>query len=106
MNGFTTRRGAGFPVKPPGQIALPRLRPAYGGTFERGSGTDAAPSVAAFAAGFGNVAPVGVLPFHKPGEATWQVLGMPFTLRDVPGPTVEQTGRVRGVFAAHSLHTV
>ncbi|MFD3332400.1 pyruvate formate-lyase-activating protein [Streptomyces sp. NPDC058700] len=62
--------------------------------------------VAAFAGGLGNVSRVDVLPFHKLGEAKWQALAKPFTLRDTPSPSPEEVARVREVFRCHGLNAV
>jgi pyruvate formate lyase activating enzyme len=62
--------------------------------------------VAAFAASLGIVSRVDVLPFHKLGEAKWQALGMPFSLRDTPSPTPEQTVMAKDIFTAHGLKAV
>jgi pyruvate formate lyase activating enzyme len=60
----------------------------------------------AFAAGFGNVSRIDVLPFRKLGEAKWQAPGMPFTLTGTPSTTAEQTPPARSVSATHGLHAV
>ncbi|WP_406292138.1 pyruvate formate-lyase-activating protein [Embleya sp. NBC_00896] len=60
-------------------------------------------TLAAFAAGLGNVERVDVLPFHKLGAAKYDELGIVFPLRDTPPPTAELVDRVRAQFRAHGL---
>ncbi|MFJ3505854.1 pyruvate formate-lyase-activating protein [Streptomyces luteogriseus] len=57
----------------------------------------------AFLAGLGNVDRVDVLPFHKLGAHKYEALGIPFPLRDTPGPDTELTERVREQFREHGL---
>src|SRR5262245_32128853 len=46
-------------------------------------------SIAAFAAGLGNVERVEVLPFHQMGRFKWEKLGLDYTLVDTRVPTLE-----------------
>ncbi|EPH46472.1 pyruvate formate-lyase-activating protein [Streptomyces aurantiacus] len=57
----------------------------------------------AFLAGLGNVDRVDVLPFHKLGAHKYEALGLPFPLRDTPGPGPDLVERVRRQFHAHGL---
>ncbi|MBJ3812969.1 pyruvate formate lyase-activating protein [Streptomyces flavofungini] len=57
----------------------------------------------AFLAGLGNVDRVDVLPFHKLGAHKYDALGIPFPLRDTPGPGPDLVERVRRQFRAHGL---
>lgn len=41
---------------------------------------------------------VDFLPFHKMGEYKWDVLGAPYTLRDTPAPTAEETQRIQQIW--------
>jgi len=59
--------------------------------------------LAGFVAGLGSVDRVDVLPFHKLGAAKYEALGLPFPLRDTPGPTQDSVERVRERFRAHGL---
>ncbi|MDH6431993.1 pyruvate formate lyase activating enzyme [Streptomyces sp. SAI-144] len=61
--------------------------------------------LAGFVAGLGTVDRVDVLPFHKLGAAKYEVLGLPFPLRDTPGPTRDSVERVREQFREHGLKT-
>ena len=61
--------------------------------------------LASFVAGLGTVDRVDVLPFHKLGAAKYEVLGLPFPLRDTPGPTRDSVERVREQFREHGLKT-
>ncbi|MFF0088174.1 pyruvate formate-lyase-activating protein [Streptomyces canus] len=64
---------------------------------------DAIDGMAGFVAGLGSVDRVDVLPFHKLGAAKYEALGLPFPLRDTPGPTRDSVDRVREQFRAHGL---
>ena len=44
-----------------------------------------------------NVKKVEVLPYHTLGIRKWDTLGIPYTLRDVPIPTLEQESRAREI---------
>lgn len=44
-----------------------------------------------------NVKKVEVLPYHTLGIHKWDALGIPYTLRDVPVPTLEQENRAREI---------
>ncbi|GGS26135.1 pyruvate formate-lyase-activating enzyme [Streptomyces aureoverticillatus] len=57
----------------------------------------------AFLAGLHHIDRVDVLPFHKLGTHKYDALGIPFPLRDTPGPGPELTARVRAQFRAHGL---
>ncbi|MFI6645968.1 pyruvate formate-lyase-activating protein [Streptomyces sp. NPDC050504] len=60
----------------------------------------------AFLAGLGNVDRVDVLPFHKLGSHKYDALGIPFPLRDAPGPDPDLTERVREQFREHGLRAL
>jgi pyruvate formate lyase activating enzyme len=60
----------------------------------------------AFLAGLGNVDRVDVLPFHKLGAHKYDALGIPFPLRDTPGPHPDLTERVREQFREHGLRAL
>ena len=60
-------------------------------------------SVAAFAAGLGNVERVDLLPFHTLGEPKYAELGIPFPLAGNPTPTREQVASALAVFRGHGL---
>lgn len=59
--------------------------------------------LARFVAGLGAVDRVDVLPFHKLGAAKYEALGLPFPLRDTPGPDADLTERVRERFRTHGV---
>ncbi|QYX75288.1 pyruvate formate-lyase-activating protein [Streptomyces akebiae] len=59
--------------------------------------------LARFVAGLGAVDRVDVLPFHKLGAAKYEALGVPFPLRDTPGPDADLTERVRERFRTHGV---
>ncbi|MEE1833750.1 pyruvate formate-lyase-activating protein [Streptomyces sp. SP17KL33] len=59
--------------------------------------------LARFVGGLGAVDRVDVLPFHKLGAAKYDALGLPFPLRDTPGPDADLTERVRERFRAHGV---
>lgn len=61
--------------------------------------------LAGFVAGLGTVDRVDILPFHKLGAAKYEALGLPFPLRDTPGPTRDSVERVREQFREHGLKT-
>ncbi|MFK0156148.1 pyruvate formate-lyase-activating protein [Streptomyces sp. NPDC090493] len=68
--------------------------------------TDAPESVdglARFVAGLPAVQQVDVLPFHKLGAAKYDVLGVPFPLRDTPRPPAELVERVREQFRGQGV---
>ncbi|MGA4837612.1 pyruvate formate-lyase-activating protein [Streptomyces sp. G45] len=60
-------------------------------------------ALGAFLAGLGTVDRVDVLPFHKLGAHKYAALGIPFPLRDTPGPGPGLVERVRGQFREHGL---
>jgi pyruvate formate lyase activating enzyme len=62
--------------------------------------------LAGFAAGLGNVERVDVLPFHKLGAPKYERLGLPFPLRDTPGPGPDLVERVRARFREAGLKAV
>ncbi|MCX4977476.1 pyruvate formate-lyase-activating protein [Streptomyces sp. NBC_00620] len=64
---------------------------------------EAVDGLARFVAGLGNVERVDVLPFHKLGAAKYEALGLPFPLRDNPGPDPRLIERVRDQFGAYGL---
>ncbi|MCX5563119.1 pyruvate formate-lyase-activating protein [Streptomyces sp. NBC_00038] len=64
---------------------------------------EAVDGLARFVAGLGNVERVDVLPFHKLGAAKYEALGIPFPLRNNPGPDPEMIERVRDQFGAYGL---
>ncbi|MER6084954.1 pyruvate formate-lyase-activating protein [Streptomyces sp. NPDC001833] len=55
-------------------------------------------ALARFVSELPSVQRVEVLPFHKLGAAKYTALGVPFPLRDTPGPSAELVERVRGQF--------
>ncbi|MGC8917796.1 pyruvate formate-lyase-activating protein [Streptomyces sp. PG2] len=57
--------------------------------------------LAEFVAGLDTVDRVDVLPFHKLGAPKYEVLGIPFPLKDTPTPDPALTERVRARFRAH-----
>ncbi|MEE1759204.1 pyruvate formate-lyase-activating protein [Streptomyces sp. SP18BB07] len=59
--------------------------------------------LARFVGGLGAVDRVDVLPFHKLGAAKYDALGLPFPLRDTPGPDADLTERVRERFRTHGV---
>jgi pyruvate formate lyase activating enzyme len=64
---------------------------------------EAVDGLARFVSGLGSVDRVDVLPFHKLGVPKYEALGIPFPLRDTPGPAPEVVERVRGQLRAHGL---
>jgi pyruvate formate lyase activating enzyme len=60
-------------------------------------------SLAAFAAGLGNVHRVDVLPFHQMGQYKWKELGLEYELRETPSPTAEAVERACDAFRALGL---
>ncbi|QEV65226.1 pyruvate formate lyase-activating protein [Streptomyces spectabilis] len=60
-------------------------------------------SLGAFLADLDNVERVDVLPFHKLGAHKYDALGLPFPLRDTPGPGPELVEGVREQFRRHGL---
>jgi pyruvate formate lyase activating enzyme len=62
--------------------------------------------LADYVAGLGPlVEMVEVLPFHQMGTSKWDALGMDYSLRDTPTPTIEATERARDIFRARGLVT-
>ena len=61
--------------------------------------------VARFAAAWGNVERVDVLPFHKLGAGKYRALGIRFPLAETPTPTEAQVSAAIEVFAEAGLHT-
>ncbi|MDD5585992.1 MAG: pyruvate formate-lyase-activating protein [Alphaproteobacteria bacterium] len=64
---------------------------------------EAIAKMADFIKGLGCVERVEVLPFHKMGEAKWESLGLPYTLKDTEPPATELVKRVQGIFRSHGL---
>ncbi|MFE9442103.1 pyruvate formate-lyase-activating protein [Streptomyces sp. NPDC006602] len=64
---------------------------------------EAVDGLARFLAGLGTVDRVEVLPFHKLGAAKYDALGLPFPLRDTPGPGLELVRRVQEQFRERGL---
>ncbi|MFS8204738.1 pyruvate formate-lyase-activating protein [Streptomyces sp. CWNU-52B] len=64
---------------------------------------EAVDGLARFVAGLGSVDRVDVLPFHRLGAAKYEALGLPFPLRDTPGPGPELVARVREQFREHGV---
>ncbi|MGW0541382.1 pyruvate formate-lyase-activating protein [Streptomyces griseoincarnatus] len=64
---------------------------------------DAVEGLAGFLSGLGCVERVDILPFHKLGAHKYEALGVPFPLRDTPGPDTALVDRVRGQFRGHGL---
>jgi pyruvate formate lyase activating enzyme len=62
-------------------------------------------SLAAFAAGLGNVERVDVLPFHQMGQYKWKKLGIPYSLEGVEPPNQELVEAACGVFRGAGLKT-
>ncbi|HEY6547086.1 MAG TPA: pyruvate formate-lyase-activating protein [Vicinamibacteria bacterium] len=60
-------------------------------------------SIAAFAAGLGNVERVDVLPFHQLGRFKWKELGLEYTLEKVEPPSAEAVERACATFRAAGL---
>ncbi|MFJ9898316.1 pyruvate formate-lyase-activating protein [Streptomyces sp. NPDC091280] len=60
-------------------------------------------ALARFVAGLGTVERVDVLPFHRLGAAKYDALGIPFALRDTPGPSAEVVERVREQFRGQGM---
>ena len=56
--------------------------------------------LARFIATLRNVDRVEALPYHSLGVHKWDVLGIPYTLRDTPAPTGEQLERARRILGA------
>ncbi|WP_374117263.1 pyruvate formate-lyase-activating protein [Streptomyces sp. MNU76] len=67
---------------------------------------EAIDGLGAFLAGLSNVDRVDVLPFHKLGAHKYDVLGLPFPLRDTATPAPELTERVREQFREHGLRAL
>ncbi|MFF7452279.1 MULTISPECIES: pyruvate formate-lyase-activating protein [unclassified Streptomyces] len=59
---------------------------------------EAIAGLARFLAGLGNIDRVEILPFHKLGAAKYDALGLPFPLRNTPGPSPELVRRVQEQF--------
>ncbi|GAB4217766.1 MAG: pyruvate formate-lyase-activating protein [Synechococcales cyanobacterium] len=59
--------------------------------------------LAQFVAQLPNVERVEILPFHKMGEYKWQELNLPYTLKSVLPPTVEQIQEIKSIFQAQGL---
>jgi pyruvate formate lyase activating enzyme len=62
-------------------------------------------SLAAFAAGLGNVERVDVLPFHQMGQYKWKNLGIPYSLEGVEPPNQELVEAACAVFRGAGLKT-
>lgn len=60
-------------------------------------------ALARYAARLGNVRHVEVLPFHKMGEAKWEILGLRSPLADKPEPSAEVVESVRTIFRENGL---
>lgn len=63
-------------------------------------------TVAEFVATLNNVERVEVLPFHQMGVHKWEALGRPYTLKDTPSPTAEQTESAREIFRKAGVSNV
>ncbi|MFJ5260093.1 pyruvate formate-lyase-activating protein [Streptomyces sp. NPDC088387] len=64
---------------------------------------DAVEGLAHFVAGLDSVDRVDVLPFHRLGAAKYEALGLPFPLRDTPGPAQDSVQQVRERFRVHGV---
>ncbi|MFL1897779.1 pyruvate formate-lyase-activating protein [Streptomyces tauricus] len=64
---------------------------------------EAVEGLARFVAGLGSVDRVDVLPFHRLGAAKYEALGLPFPLRDTPGPGPGLIKRVQAQFRDHGV---
>jgi pyruvate formate lyase activating enzyme len=62
-------------------------------------------SIAAFAAGLGNVERVEVLPFHQMGRFKWQTLKIRYQLENTEPPTNEAVEKACEIFRARGLNT-
>jgi len=62
-------------------------------------------SLAAFAAGLGNVERVDVLPFHQMGQYKWKKLGIPYSLEGVEPPDQDLVEAACAVFRGAGLKT-
>ncbi|MEW2567294.1 pyruvate formate-lyase-activating protein [Streptomyces sp. NPDC047070] len=64
---------------------------------------EAVDGLARFVAGLDAVDRVDVLPFHRLGAAKYEALGLPFPLRDTPGPEPELIRRVQEQFRRNGV---
>ena len=60
-------------------------------------------AVAKIAAYLNNIQRIDILPFHKMGEYKWEMMGMPYLLKDTDEPTQADIDRAKAIFTAHGL---